>query len=113
MLMSLILYMSWDGKWTWKHPDFYTVFVSYTRLNGNCYTLSSPAGNIVWMALRRGDEEPKVDSALAQRLIYRYRYAVTACCVMLLPLLLTLRVGSASPSVASPAERDDLLFRRL
>ena len=43
----------------------------------------------------------------------RGRYACTACCVMLLPLLLTLQVGSASPSVASPAERDDLSFSRL
>ena len=28
--------LSWDDKWTWKHPDFYTFFVSYRRLNGNC-----------------------------------------------------------------------------
>jgi hypothetical protein len=25
--------------------------------------LSSPTGNIVWMALRRGEEEPRIDSA--------------------------------------------------
>ena len=55
--------MSWDEKWTWKHPDFYSFFVSYERFDGNCCTLSSPIGNIVWMALRRGDEEPRIDSA--------------------------------------------------
>ena len=35
----------------------------HTQFDGNCCTLSSPTGNIVWMALRRGDEEPRIDSA--------------------------------------------------
>ena len=110
---ATIMSLSWDDiKWTWKHPDFYIFVVSSERLNGNCCTLSSPTGNIVWLALRRGDEEPRVVSAIPQRLICPYSLLRD---VIVLPLLLTLQVGSASssPSVASPAERDDLSFSRL
>ena len=55
--------LSWDDKWTWKHPDFYIFSVSSERLNGNCCTLSSPTGNVVGMALRHGEEEPRIGSA--------------------------------------------------
>jgi hypothetical protein len=55
--------LSWDEKWTWKHPDFYFLFVSYERFDGKCLTSEQPTGNIVWMALRRGAEEPRIGSA--------------------------------------------------
>ena len=38
-------------------------FVSYERFDGKSLTSEQPTGNIVWMALRRGEEEPMIGSA--------------------------------------------------
>ena len=49
--------------WTWKHPNFKIYFVSYERFDVKSLTPEQPTGNIVWMALRRGEEEPRIGSA--------------------------------------------------
>ena len=56
---------SWDVKWTWKHPNFKIHFVSYVyeRFDWKSLTFEQPTGNVVWMALRRGEEEPRIGSA--------------------------------------------------
>ena len=61
--MSFITSLSWDEKGTWNHPDFYFFFVSYERFDEDSLTAEQPTGNIVWMALRRGAEEPRIGSA--------------------------------------------------
>ena len=94
--------LSWDEKWTWNHPDFYIFPVSYERMNGNC--LHSEQSNWQYrfdgVASRGGGAHDRFRTG---------RYAAGVCCVMLLPLLLTPQVGSSSPSVASPTERDSLV----
>jgi len=37
--------------------------VSYERFDEDSLTAEQPTGNIVWMALRRGAEEPRIGSA--------------------------------------------------
>ena len=49
--------------WTWKHPNFKIYFVGYERFDGKSLTSEQATGNIVWMALRRGEEEPMIGSA--------------------------------------------------
>ena len=68
-LNSFGISLSWDEKWTWNHPDFYIFFVSYERLNGNWLHSEQPTGNIVSMALRRGEEEPMIGSAQVDMLL--------------------------------------------
>ena len=46
-----------------NHRDFYIFSVSYERLNGNCLHSEQPTGNIVSMALLRGEEEPMIGPA--------------------------------------------------
>ena len=54
---------SWDEKWTWKHPNFEIYFVGYEQFDGKPLTSEQPTCNVVWMALRRGEEEPRIGSA--------------------------------------------------
>ena len=68
----------------WKDPNFKNYFVSYERFDGKFLTSEQPTGDIVWMALRRGEEEPRIGSAQVDG------HVPSVCCVMLLPLLLTL-----------------------
>ena len=97
--------LSWDDKWTWRPPDFYILL----------WVTSD------WMAIAAAEQpnwQYRLDGVAARRGRAQDRFrrgwcAMTACHVMLLPLLLTLQIGTASASVASPAERDDLSSSRL
>ena len=48
---------------TWKHHHFKIYFVSYERFDWKSLTSEQPTSNIVWMALRRGEEEPRISLA--------------------------------------------------
>ena len=60
ILLHTSLY--WENKWTWKHPDLYT-FCELQAIEWQLLQLSSTTSNIIWMALRRGEEEARIDSA--------------------------------------------------
>ena len=39
--------LSWDEKWTWNHPDFYILFVSFERFDG-MQLLAAQVGGVAW-----------------------------------------------------------------